>query len=217
MLTGRCHGLHPRHSVFHCRFWSVGRSVGRSLARSVEPLFSIPRIQPRLTHAIGFRPHARPNRTVTVARSFWLAARGVVLASSNGVIVAKRSLTAYRVSYHRSRFRNARFLETDDSVGRFRHFRRRTVDLSEDEAEAAFRSKPPVLVESLDDVRRTIRSIGGTKVREREIVGKRARRGEARRYIVLAKQRNAFGKSIASRNIQGSSVAEHNGALLERR
>lgn len=71
--------------------------------------------------------------------------------------------------------------------------------------------------ESLDDVRRAIRSVGGTKVRRREIVGKRARRGEARRYSVLAKQRNAFGKSIASRNIQGSSVAEHNGALLERR
>ena len=77
--------------------------VGRSVGRSVEPLFSIPRIQPRLTHAIGFRPHARPNRTVTVARSFWLVARGFVLASSNGVIVAKPSLAAYTVSYHRSR------------------------------------------------------------------------------------------------------------------
>ena len=91
------------------------------------------------------------------------------------------------------------------------------VDLSEAEAEAAFRSKPPVLSNLSTTLAARFGSIDGTKVRRREIVGKRARRGEARRYSVLAKQRNAFGKSIASRNIQGSSVAEHNGALLERR
>ncbi|KAF7378557.1 hypothetical protein HZH66_015344 [Vespula vulgaris] len=33
------------------------------------------------------------------------------------------------------------------------------------------------------------------------------------RLGMVAKQRNAFGKSIASRNIQGSTIDEHNGAF----
>lgn len=37
--------------------------------------------------------------------------------------------------------------------------------------------------------------------------------GKGARLRARGEQRNAFGKSIASRNIQGSTVAEHNGAL----
>lgn len=66
---------------------------------------------------------------------------------------------------------------------------------------------------AFNDIFRTIRAALGLLGKAG---GKETRRERAGRRGVLAKQRNAFGKSIASRNIQGSSVAEHNGALLER-